>query len=317
MYQVGNLEIPIPKSFKRILGKQKLDARYQTFLSLYEQFKMSEHLGQEETYILLKKLNSHKHLLARLFEVLLYLKDGNQAMSDKLIRAIMEKDFIYHVFESELKNQNREQVSQIFFALLSSIKSKIENTNLFDRLTIYFFQGVDLNFKNKFLSEFDIDLQMSSYRKKYKSYFYGKLLPFVWAPLIFENGSHTEYVKFVESLNYNLEKQPDFLLFFRRSDNIDKNLHSSITKAYDFLHDSQDLYFKNIYFRLRDDYQFNRFLVSTIKVKSGLLTNEKRRFYLSKLKKDLKNLKYYLLQLVTLGDFNSSYYFELARHKYN
>ena len=317
---VKGVDVPIPKNIKRILSPILNPYSFNSFKKIYNEVIQLEQISPDKTYPIIKKIRNHSgHILTTLLESYLYLKVGNTARAENILSDMMGHDLLYHTFNSPLKEVDQKQVHLLFLDLLKRLKESSINKKILENVGIYFLEMTDERLKNQMISTLDLNTQMSSLRKKYQSFFYGYAYPFVWAPQIYENGSREEYYKFIKTsdIEKQINSKPDYLLFYRSLDNISEKESSLIFKVFKILQGRSDLYSKSIYFRLRADDQFNRILLSQSKLKTGLLINELRRFYLSQLKSDPKNIKFYLLQLMMLGDINASYFFELVRNERN
>lgn len=257
-----------------------------------ELFKVNEALSQDE------------NILSTLIRSVIFLKAGNVTRVNNLLSAIIKKDFLQHILNSEIENMPIDMQLSMSRSLLKELRSELDNTRLVDILIYYLYINTRGEYRDMLDDEFSIDVSMSFVRKNYKSITFGAPYKYVWLTAVFENGSKKELLKLFDLYSLfqenKLTKNSD-LLFFRYLNNLDTSYKDKILNSFKTLSSSEEQYEQIAYTRILEDENFYRYIQANTSQKLGLLMNIKRKIYQSLLRMN-KAVGLSTLQLLVLGD---------------
>ena len=292
--------------------------RSQDFRDLFKKVLISKN-SVESLQALFKQVRGYKNLLARLLEVVIFLKQQNSAKAQKILQEIISRDMVEHIFRSEVHFFNPADEVAMFKQVLLDMATYLENDQNYVNLIYYLASQSDGEFKRNIIEEFAPKLKMKAIRASYNSYTYGRRFPYLWAPLVLELSSQAEYIKVLEQASiYNkIQKTAGSpLLFLRGLDGISRARKEIVLDAFKRLGKRDDIYGKFVYFQLLEDQSFSQFLNSNGTKVLGLLAAKKRAFF----KKQLKNQKMILFsafELMKLGDIQESLLLYIINHENN
>ena len=192
-------------------------------------------------------------------------------------------------------------------AVLKHLKTKESLADLFDPLIFYLSYNSTGEFKDAIDQNVIVLSSSSEIKKKYESYRYGRRLPYVWGPYLFESRSRKEFQRFVQtSFSNEIDLKRSDLLFFRDAKSLDKKLKTTIVKKLSASEFSSSHYKDYIYFILLDNDSFYQLVDAHSKEKIGLITGEKRKLFMSYLSvPKLSGLG--LLGLLEIGNIHLRY----------
>ncbi len=199
---------------------------------------------------------------------------------------------------------SEEQQMEQTFLVLNKIKDEMD-TPYFNILLFYFYSQTKGEFQVQMNSKFQINSSLNYARNNYNSQTYGFRYPFVWGPTIYNDGSHVELKIFLDKTSVwnSPNLSGDSMLFLRKKNGINKKLRTKIIKKINSIHQTKNFYDRMIYFRLIDDEDFYQYISANMKIKLGLVSNDKRKFLKERIKQN-KNITLSALQLMLLGDYN-------------
>ncbi len=263
--------------------------------------------SRSEQHQLRTRIENYTNILARLVEALLYVEAKNISKAKKIIFSILSTDFFEHAFSSDLYFLNKKKQVQMTLAVLKHLKTKESLADLFDPLIFYLSYNSTGEFKDAIDQNVIVLSSSSEIKKKYESYRYGRRLPYVWGPYLFESRSRKEFQRFVQtSFSNEIDLKRSDLLFFRDAKSLDKKLKTTIVKKLSASEFSSSHYKDYIYFILLDNDSFYQLVDAHSKEKIGLITGEKRKLFMSYLSvPKLSGLG--LLGLLEIGNIHLRY----------
>ena len=253
---------------------------------------------------MLNALSEHNNLIARLMESLIYYDYGNKAKAESIIKDLLQEDFNSHVFSSETTFASYSDITDQTLEMLSKLKEREISQNALETLVFYIHFHTTSELRDRLDQSFDIPKGMSQIQAKYSKIIYGQEMPFVWAPILFEESSRKEYSRFVSAaMKFKKVGKPSDLLLFRGFPSIPKKRKDSVRENFVKLSDSSNTLEQSIYFSLLDNETFYRFASNNEKIKLGLILNKKRNYFKSLLN-NVNLREYALLSLISIGDID-------------
>lgn len=296
------------KSFRRYNFKDKT----KSFINLYQRIVTSK-FDKENFYQFSKALNSFSNLYAHLLKVYVYLKLDNRSRARYEIENILLRDFYQFLFDSDIRLMELGTQKEILTNLLEKIAFFLGEEQKFMNLLYYIAFYSEGELKELIEEKFSLKYSISYLREKYESFQYGRKFPFVWAPIIFETSSQVEYLKVLKLalMGKNVETgDPKYLMFFRMRDSVPRQQRESVLKLFKTLQNRKTFYEHELYYRMLEDASFKKFLSANGVGKTPILASSKRKFYARSLKRN-KNPLYSIYNLLSLGDMNPEYTWQL------
>lgn len=307
-------KIPIKFDLQKKQSESNLFEREEAFLDLFRKV-IDEKFEYEKFYFYQKKISRHNHILARLVESFIFIKQSNMSRAKKILLDITKHDLSYHIFKGERPRFTIEKQIDLSREILKELGLYFEGQNEFKNLIYYLYAHTSGRFQAMIKEEFELSLKLSKIREYYSSYSFGKPYPFLWGPLVFENSSLAEYIKALD-LNdaKTLPTSKESLLFYREIDAIPRHAKKTILTLFRELQSSKDLYDQFLEISLWENEKFFGFLNANEVNFRKILAATKRDYFKELLDKK-KHQSFAIFQLISLGDWNSSYILELAQHE--
>lgn len=256
---------------------------------------------------ILGELKLMKGLTAKILESFLYIKMGNTAKAESILKSLFEIDFYKHVFTSDVSMLALDRQIEIISSLVERLSRSRISQKAVEALIFYISFNSEGELKEVLEKNFTIPKTITEVQKKYETVLYGEQIPFVWAPSLFENSSRKEYVKFVKSAFKDKPITHDSeLLLFREIPSLEKERKQIVLDQFFKLNSNNSNYSRYIYFLLLEDDIFYRLVKSYPREKIGLVINEKRKLLKSFLKNHVLR-EFALLSLLEIGDIDKSY----------
>lgn len=305
LYKDVQLNVSKAKTHKAVIDSDKS----KEIVNLFNQIttKMDD---PSSLYHTLEKLKQHQNLMARFLEAFIYMRMANPSRAQKILMQAMSKDLFGYLLVSDVRDVSIDLQKKMFIYLLKAFKEDLNNEKVTTALIYYLYFHTNGDFSESLDYEFDLPHSLKAVRSYYRSNSFGKSLPFVWGPSIYENSSQKEYISYLDQTKIFSELKKgklSNLLFYRNMSNINKEQKEVVLKKISELHQSSLLMDKYIFYQLVSDDVLYKLITAHTELNLGIITSGKRTL-LKRILNESGLKQFAILSLIGLGDIQEEYY---------
>jgi hypothetical protein len=260
---------------------------------------------------LIKALKSltNEDFISEVLRLFVYIKMKNKSLLHTNMMVLLKRDPHLLMLENMKVTRNtrsRKMIISNLFLLFSYFKKHITEER-FELLALYYSNLLRGDSKQEFINEYEIDFSLNKIRSKLKSINFGRLLPSLWIPILYERSNGKEFFEFIKN-SYDFLDTKDLnetLWVYRFHLPNKKSLRLKIVEKMDKFKRSKSLYQKSLFFKLMENEALEGLYLRKYKLSKPLFSLKRDTFLLFKENIFLKDYSFF--HLIQMGDFSQSY----------